>query len=174
MRDSEWLGQEPDEPVFKSYVKPFTASPYYDFFDAFLIGLKLETFFSGSDACLMAGVYVIDDYFYLQNNITDFQWSSWEAPIMNFTKAVAGNFSNTIVNCEIMLENIYKYSVDRFAKFNNNLADFLLSFLFNLMGRSLQFKSIFDAINDDIKNQYYVDIANQYGRMIRVIFDFDP
>jgi purine-cytosine permease-like protein len=155
-------------------VKPFTASPYYDFFDAFLLGLKLETFFSGSDACLMAGVYMIDDYFYLQNNITDFQWSSWEAPIMNFTKAVAGNFSNTIVNCEIMLENIYKYSVDRFAKFNNNLADFLLSFLFNLMGRSLQFKSIFDAINDDIKNQYYVDIANQYGRMIRVIFDFDP
>ena len=59
-----------------------------------------------------------------------------------------------------MTENIYKYSVDRFAKFNNNLADFFLSFLFNLMGRSLQFKSIFDAINDNIKNQYYVDIAN--------------
>jgi hypothetical protein len=73
MRDTEWLGQdEPPEPVFKSYVKPFTASPYYDFFDAFLLGLKLETFFSGSDACLMSGVYVVDDYFYLQNNISDF------------------------------------------------------------------------------------------------------
>ena len=93
---------------------------------------------------------------------------------MNFTKAVAGNFSNSIVYCEIMAENMYKYSVDRFAKFNNNLADFMLSFLFNLMGRSLQFKSIFDAINDDIKNQYYVDIANQYGRMIRVVFLFFP
>jgi hypothetical protein len=74
MRDTEWLGQEeePPEPIFKSYVKPFTASPYYDFFDAFLLGLKLETFFSGSDACMMSGVYVVDDYFYLQNNISDF------------------------------------------------------------------------------------------------------
>ncbi len=93
---------------------------------------------------------------------------------MNLTKAIAGNFSNTIVNCEKMGENIYYYSVTRFALFNNNIADFLLSFLFNLMGRSLQFKSIFDAIQNDIKNQYYVDIANQYGRMVRVIFDFQP
>lgn len=122
----------------------------------------------------MAGVYVVDDWFYLQNNITDFTWTSWEAPIMNITKAIAGNFSNTIVNCEKMGENIYNYGKDRFAKFNNNIADFLLSFLFNLMGRSLQFKSIFDAIDDNIKNQYYVDIANQYGRMVRVIFDFEP
>ena len=66
------LQQEPEEPVFKEYVKPFTASPYYDFFDAFLLGLKLETFFSGSDNCIMSAVYVVDDWFYLQNNISDF------------------------------------------------------------------------------------------------------
>jgi hypothetical protein len=42
------------------------------------------------------------------------------------------------------------------------------------MGRALQFKSIFDTIQDDLKNQYYVDIANQYGRLIRIMFDFEP
>lgn len=80
--------------------------------------------------------------------------------MMNFSKAIAGNFSTSIVNCEKMTENVITYNVQRFAKFNNNISDFILSFLFNLMGRALQFKSIFDAINDDIKNQYYVDIAN--------------
>lgn len=161
-------------PQFKDYLRPFTATPYYDFFDAFLVGLKLETFFVGSDACLMSGVYVVDDMYYFRNNITDFEWSSWEAPLMNISRAVAGNFSNVIINCEKMGENIYKYAVDRFAKFNNDIGDFLLSFLFNLMGRALQFKSIFDTIQDDLKNQYYVDIANQYGRLIRIMFDFEP
>jgi hypothetical protein len=42
------------------------------------------------------------------------------------------------------------------------------------MGSALKFKSIFDAINDSIKNQNYADIANQYGRMIRITFDFEP
>jgi hypothetical protein len=69
---------------------------------------------------------------------------------MNATKAIAGNFSDAIVNCEKMAENIYTYSVTRFALFNNDITNFLLSFLFNLMGRALQFKSIFDAINNDL------------------------
>lgn len=93
---------------------------------------------------------------------------------MNLSKAIAGNFSGAIINCEKMAENIYKYALDRYSKFNNNIGDFLLSFLFNLMGRALQFKNIFDTINDDMKNQYYVDIANQYGRLIRIMLDFEP
>ena len=124
-------------PTFTHYLKPFTATPYYDFFDAFLVGLKLETFFVGSDACLMSAVYVVDDYYYFRNNLTDFSAHAWEAPIMNITKAIGGNFSNVVINCEKMGENIVKYAKDRYAKFNNNIGDFLMSFLFNLMGRSL-------------------------------------
>jgi hypothetical protein len=75
--------------------------------------------------------------FYLRNNISDFSAKSWEAPIMNLSRAIAGNFSNVIINCEKMGENIYKYAIDRYAKFNNDIGDFLLSFLFNLMGRAL-------------------------------------
>jgi hypothetical protein len=55
-------------------LKPFTASPYYDFFDSFLLGLKLETFFKGSEACIMDIVYGVDDVVYLRNNISDFKW----------------------------------------------------------------------------------------------------
>lgn len=93
---------------------------------------------------------------------------------MNITKAIAGNMSSSLVECEAMGENAYTFAVQKFAQFNNNIADFLLSFLFNIMGSALKFKSIFDEIQDDIKNQNYADIANQYGRMLRIIFDFEP
>jgi hypothetical protein len=83
-------------------VKPFTASPYYDFFDSFLLGLKLETFFKGSEACIMDVVYGIDDFYYLRNNISDFTLKSWEAPIMNLSKSISGNWSSALVDCATM------------------------------------------------------------------------
>ena len=42
------------------------------------------------------------------------------------------------------------------------------------MGNALSFKSIFTEIEQDQKNQYYTDIAYQYGRLIRKVFDFQP
>ena len=42
------------------------------------------------------------------------------------------------------------------------------------MGNALNFKQIFDEIQQDYNNQYYTDIAYQYGRMVRKIFDFQP
>jgi hypothetical protein len=114
------------------------------------MGFKPDTFVAGSNACIMSVVYTVDDYFYLKNNISDFSWKSWEAPIMNFTKAVGGNFSTIIYNCETFTENFITEFVTRYSTFNNNTADFFLSFLFNMMGKTLQFKSIMDTINEDI------------------------
>lgn len=85
----------------------------------------------------MSIVYTVDDFFYLRNNISDFSWDSWEAPIMNFTKAIGGNFSNGIYNCEVFTENLITEFITRYSTFNNNTADFFLSFLFNIMGKSL-------------------------------------
>lgn len=42
------------------------------------------------------------------------------------------------------------------------------------MGSALTFKSIFESIDSDFKNQYYADVFTQYGRMIRTVFDFNP
>ena len=97
--------------MFVSYLEPFTASPYYDFFDSFLLGLNLETFFQGSDACIMDLVYTVDDCAYLYNNFTDFTWASWEAPMMNFSNLISGNLSSSLVDCTIMSENAYSYAI---------------------------------------------------------------
>lgn len=45
--------------------QPFSVSPYYNFLDAFLLGLKLDTYFSYSTECINALVYTADDYCYL-------------------------------------------------------------------------------------------------------------
>lgn len=170
----EPLEQDDLPPLFKYYVKPFSASPYYDFFDALLVGLKLENFFKGSEACLFDIVYFIDDLFYFRNNISDFQWQHWEAPMMNLSKAFTGNFGSAIVDCQLMGSNMISYGVEKYKLFNYDIGSFILAFLFNIMGNALTFKNIFDEIQKDINNQYYADIFTQYGRLIRTIFDFSP
>ena len=43
------------------------------------------------------------------NNVTDFNIDSFEAPVMNFTKMVGGNFSSAILDCYYMGKNAYDY-----------------------------------------------------------------
>lgn len=98
--------------------------------------------------------------------------TSSEEPIMNFTKMLAGNFSHSLVKCYQFLDSFYLVTVARWNLFNNNVIDYFIAFIFNQMGNALSFKSIFVAIEEDMANQYYADIAYQYGRLIRKIFDF--
>lgn len=113
--DSEEHLLQQDDPVFKYYVKPFSSSESYDFLDSFLLGLKLETFFKGSDLCIQDIVYAVDDGFYLYNNITDFSWNSMEAPVMNFSKMIAGNMTSSLVDCTIMAQSAYDYGVTKYT-----------------------------------------------------------
>jgi len=92
-----------DDPIFKYYIKPFTVSPYYTFVEAYLQGLKLETYIKGSENCIMSIIYTADDLFYFYNNITDFQLRSWEAPIMNVSKIIANNVANGVFDCTVFM-----------------------------------------------------------------------
>ncbi len=83
-----------------------------------MMGFKPETFVIGSNICIMNIVYTVDDFFYLRNNISDFSMASWEAPIMNFSKALGGNFSNSILSCEIFAENFVAEAIRRYKTFN--------------------------------------------------------
>lgn len=168
------LGNDPGEPVFIELKVPFSASPYYDFLDAFLLGVKLDTYFDKSTDCINDVVHFVDDISYFQNNLTLSTKEMWDNPLMNLTHMLAGNFSKSWVDCYSFSYNVYLYFLKKYNSFNNNVGDFMLAFLFNLMGNALRFRQIFNEIQDDMNNQYYADIAQQYGRMIRIIFDFDP
>lgn len=137
---------------------PFTATPYYDYLDNFLLGLKLESRITYAGDCIDSVVYTLDDYAYLQNNITDYSSKSWEAPILNFTRMVGGNFSYVPWYCYKAVDQGWSKSVSKYESFDS-LGDFFLAFLFNLMGNSLKFRQALEDIENDKKNQFYVDIA---------------
>lgn len=84
-------------------------------------------------------VYALDDYAYFQNNVTDYNKNSWEAPILNFTRAIGGNFSYVPINCYYMLLEIQNNAQTKVDGFDT-LGDFFLAFMFNIMGNSLKFR----------------------------------
>lgn len=127
------------DPIFIEYRIPFSASPYYDYLDNFLLGYRLETRVATSSDCVEALVYTFDDYAYFQNNLTDYRREAWEAPIMNFTRALGGNFSYVPLYCYLMFNEIGDNAVTKFESFDT-LGDFFLAFLFNLMGNALRFR----------------------------------
>ena len=59
---------------------------------------------------------------------------TWEGPVLNISAAIAGNFSTSIVECELFVLSTYDYMLTKYAAFNNSIGDFLLAFIFNLMG----------------------------------------
>ena len=58
---SKKLGQA----VFIELAIPFTASPFDAFVDAFLLGIKFETYYSYSQECIQALLFFLDDWAYL-------------------------------------------------------------------------------------------------------------
>ncbi len=93
---------------------------------------------------------------------------------MNLTKLLAGNFSKSILDCYYAAFYFREFMIERYVILKSDISNFLLAYLFNFMGKILRIKSIFEEIDDDIRNQYYADVATQYGRLIDAIFfDFD-
>jgi uncharacterized protein YfaP (DUF2135 family) len=85
---------------------------------------------------------------------------------------VGGNFSWVPYYCYLMGEEIRQNTVDKVNGFET-IGDFMLAFMFNLMGNSLKIRQALTDIENNNKNQFYVDNAQQYGKIIRVIIDFD-
>lgn len=109
--------------------------------------------------CIDSLVFTLDDWTYFKNNLTDYNSKSWEAPILNITRAVGGNFSNIPIKCLVFGNDYRAYTVSKYAGFNGKIGDIIIAFVFNFMGNSLKFKTALDDINNDIKNQFYTDIA---------------
>ncbi len=151
-------GKDREDPEFKMYLKPFSSSPFYVFFDYFMLGLKMETYVKGTQQCQESAIFTLDDISYFYNNITDYDKSSWEAPIMNFTKLTAGNFSSSILNCYNMYYSFNEFMMERWIIFREDLSNYILGYIFNLMGASLKMLNILKLIKEDIKQQYYADV----------------
>jgi hypothetical protein len=113
----------------------------------FLRGLDLESLIKGSDICIKNVVFSTDEFIYFSNNASDFTSKEWYLPVMNFTRTLASNFSDGVVNCYEFSNSTYYFFIVRFAQqFNNDIAALLTSFLFNLLGKALTVKNILDNV----------------------------
>lgn len=102
----------------------------------------------------------MDDWAYFKNNRTLRKRDGYglDHPLMNFTKALQGNFSDAYVNCYQFAVSWYVDTRSRMKAFGS-VGNYLLSFMFNQAGNAPTFKKIFTDIENDKKNQYYTDIA---------------
>jgi len=108
--------------------EPFTATPYYDFYDSFLQGLKLSTWYESSNECTSALVYFFDDCIYLKNNNT--LKVNWEDPLLNFTKMLGGNFSVSVKACYNFGYSFYTVTYKDYSAFGT-IGNYFMAFLFN-------------------------------------------
>lgn len=76
---------------------PLTATVYYDYLEAFLLGVNLDAYFSHSSDCTNAIIYTIDDCFYFGNNIT--LMTNWSDPLLNISGLIGKNFSSAVLYC---------------------------------------------------------------------------
>jgi hypothetical protein len=112
-------------PTFKKHLPPFTLTPYFLYFKAFMDGLKFQNKVKTTDTCMKSIYYAIDDFFYFYNNLTDTTWSTWSGPLLNFTGALSQNFSLSLINCYYFSNETYFYAVIRYAQYDNNFPLFI-------------------------------------------------
>lgn len=123
--EAEILEQAP--PQFHNQLLPFTSTAYYTYFDAFLLGLKLDTFFQGSGPCIEDIIYTLDDMSFFYNNMSNTQWrkpSQWIGPVFNLSHAAAGNASSSLPDCYIMGENAFTAFIAYYNSFSS-LSNFI-------------------------------------------------
>lgn len=76
---------------------PLSVTVYYDYLEAFLLGLDLDAYFSSASDCTNSLVYTVDDCFYFANNIT--LMTNWSDPLLNISGLFGRNFSSSVLYC---------------------------------------------------------------------------
>ena len=76
---------------------PLTATVYYDYVEAFLLGLDLDSYYQKASDCTNAMIYTVDECFYFLNNVT--LMKNWSDPLLNVSKLIGANLSSSVLYC---------------------------------------------------------------------------
>ena len=152
---------------------PFSLTDGYLKLDSFLIGLKLDDWYTNSTNCINSMVFTVDDNDYLSNNRTLYkeQNETWINPWLNFTGLVGSNFATSLPYCYQFFTSIRTTEQERFESYNG-WGDIMIAFLFNQMGNALEFQQKFTNIQLDRETQNYQGVWMEYGDLFHIIWDF--
>lgn len=111
---------------------PYTQTDNYLKLDAFLIGLKLDDWYTNSTNCLNALISTVDDKDYLSRNRTlnKKEGGDWKGPFLNFTGLIGGNFATSLPYCFQFQDSVTVVERERYNSFNG-WGDIMVAFLFN-------------------------------------------
>lgn len=105
-----------------------------------MLGFKFEVDVPTCSNFIDSTVFFLDDTQYFRNNLTDFTSNAWEAPFLNFTRMIGGNFSHIFEDAYVCQQDALAFYEEKYAGFDGDIGAFLLGFTFSLMGNSLKFK----------------------------------
>ena len=99
---------------------PYTQTDGYLKLDSFLIGLKLDDWYTNSTNCINAGVYTIDDKDYFSNNRTLYKNAneSWINPWLNFTGLIGSHFATSLPYCYQFYTSVKTTETERFNSYS--------------------------------------------------------
>lgn len=120
--------------------KPFTGTIYNVYLRAFQSGLKLSSYYDKSTECVSFTQALLDDIFYLHQNITSPTNEGWQAVMFNVSYIIGRNYANTFLNCYLFGKSVKDYTQKRISRFVD-INDVFLSFTFNLLSQSLQIRA---------------------------------
>lgn len=120
---------------------PYTQTDSYLKLDAFLIGLKLDDWYTNSTNCINAVVYTIDDNDYFTNNRTLYEKAGEGLiePWLNLTGLIGGNLATSLPYCYQFYTSVLLVETTRFKSYDG-WGDIMIAFLFNQMGNALAFQ----------------------------------
>lgn len=76
---------------------PLSATVYYDYVEAFLLGVDFDAYFQKASDCTNALIFTVDDGFYVANNIS--LMVNWSDPMLNISAMISGNLSSSVLYC---------------------------------------------------------------------------
>ena len=112
-------------------------------------GVNPEIYWDSSTECINNVVFIIDDFTYLVNNASYLQ--RWEDPVLNLTALVAGNMSDSLLNCYLFGTDFWYETQLEYSQFGG-FSDYLIAFIFKQLGNAGTFRDILDKIQTAEEN----------------------
>ncbi len=159
----------------------FTDTVIYDYVGDIDTGLKLSSFFDYSTECFDYNIAIMDQVYNFHDRLS----TGMEATVLNmtveiiffWTNVASTDFKDAIINCFWFGEDVGEVVQQRINGFED-MTDFWLSLLFNVLGKSLTLYTVIDNIgvyggSDPDIEVSYPDMVGEIAKMIRLVLDFE-
>lgn len=151
------------------YDQYYNESAVYEYVVAFYTGYSMQDY-AFADECLQYSTESLDRLYEFNLNMT--RRFSWNEPFFLVTNSAGGPVNDGWFYCYQYYSDfklVYKTKYDNFVDFG----DMYLSFIFNLLGNSLQIKQQTEDMIEASQRHDTVTYFQSFGSLLRMVMDFN-